>query len=379
VTAPYLIVSGDFIRTGGMDRANLGLASYLARTGREVHLVSHRADPHMLGEGRVLLHRVPKPYDSYALGEPFLRWTGTIWRARIARRHGCVVTNGGNCRSDDINWVHYVHAADGHRPARTRFKDRLQRALWRRSERRCVGAARVVVTNSRRTARDVVDRLGVPAARVHTVYYGSDMGPRGGAAHARSRIRGALGWPLGRPVVTFVGALGDRRKGFDTLFRAWKRLASYPDWDGLLCVVGAGRELPHWRRAAADEGLAQRIDFLGFRDDVPSILAAADLLVAPSRYEAYGLGVHEALCAGVPSFVSRSAGVAEHYPADLADFLLDDPEDDGDLSDRLRGWRKDMDGYRARVAMVSDVLSRRTWDDMAAQMVAVTGDGAERA
>ena len=42
--APYVIVTGDFVPTGGMDMANLALASYLAERGVELHLVAHRVD-----------------------------------------------------------------------------------------------------------------------------------------------------------------------------------------------------------------------------------------------------------------------------------------------------------------------------------------------
>ena len=45
MSAPIVLVSGDFVLTGGMDRANHALASYLLDRGREVHFVSHRVDP----------------------------------------------------------------------------------------------------------------------------------------------------------------------------------------------------------------------------------------------------------------------------------------------------------------------------------------------
>ena len=55
--------------------------------------------------------------------------------------------------------------------------------------------------------------------------------------------------------------------------------------------------------------------------DVPNLLRAADCLVAPTRYEAYGLGVHEALCCGLPGIVSADAGVAERYSPELQRFV----------------------------------------------------------
>ena len=41
-------------------------------------------------------------------------------------------------------------------------------------------------------------------------------------------------------------------------------------------------------------------------------------MVHPARYEAYGLGVHEAICRGLPAIVSAGAGIAELYPADAS-------------------------------------------------------------
>ena len=119
----------------------------------------------------------------------------------------------------------------------------------------------------------------------------------------RRAAREALG--IGdRRVAVFIGALGDRRKGFDVLFDAWRGLAADPAWDVDLFVVGAGAEREAWMQQAREAGLAERIRFLGFRSDVASVLAAADVLVHPARYEPYGLGVHEAICRGVPAIVT---------------------------------------------------------------------------
>ena len=101
---------------------------------------------------------------------------------------------------------------------------------------------------------------------------------------------------------------------------------------------------------------------------MPDVFAALDLLVHPSRYEAYGLSVHEALCRGVPAFVSRAAGVAEQYPAELADLLIDNPDDAGELAERLAVWRGCTDRVPALLAPLSHKLRARTWDAMAADI-----------
>ena len=57
--------------------------------------------------------------------------------------------------------------------------------------------------------------------------------------------------------------------------------------------------------APRDAGLAGAHDVSSaFAADVAPVIAAADVLVHPARYEAYGLGVHEALCRGLPAIVS---------------------------------------------------------------------------
>jgi len=98
---------------------------------------------------------------------------------------------------------------------------------------------------------------------------------------------------------------------------------------------------------------------------VPDLLRAADCLVAPTRYEAYGLGVHEALCCGLPALVSATAGVAERYPSHLGDLLLPDPDDAADLAARLRRWREATHQYSKMVSTLSEELRCYTWDDMA--------------
>jgi glycosyltransferase involved in cell wall biosynthesis len=236
--------------------------------------------------------------------------------------------------------------------------------------------ARLVIANSERTRRDLIDRLGVPPGRVHTVYYGADPERfRPPAPEERAAARARLGWAEsdGRPAAAFVGALGDERKGFDTLFAAWRRLARDPGWDARLLVVGAGAMLPAWRARAAEEGLGDSVRFLGFRDDVPAVLAACDLLVSPARYEAYGLNVQEALCCGLPAIVSADAGVAERYPGPLRELLLPDPDDPADLARRIAAWRADPGPLRSAVADLGRALRARPWDRCAAEIVALAG------
>jgi glycosyltransferase involved in cell wall biosynthesis len=368
----WVLVAGDFAPHGGMDRANYALACFLASAGDAVELVTHRAAPELAALPGVSLRQVHRPLGSHFLGGWGLSRAGKA-AARLARAAGGrVIVNGGNCVFPDVNWVHYVHAA--YRPDSPRgwlrgLKGRLARPLDLRAERAALREARVVVCNSRRTARDVVELVGVAEARVRVVYLGTDPArfPVVTPA-ARSEARDRLGWPQDRPVVLFIGALGDARKGFDTLYAAWRELCRDPRWDANLAVVGAGAALAGWRSQAAADALAGRIGFLGFRTDVPEILAASDVLVHPARYEPYGMGVHEALCSGLPAIVSAASGVSERYPADLAELILADPEDAGELAARLRHWRANPESLALCVRPLADELRSRTWAEMAREL-----------
>jgi glycosyltransferase involved in cell wall biosynthesis len=368
---PWLLVAGDFTPFGGMDAANHALARYLASRG-EVHLVTHRAWPDLASLPAVTVHRVWRPFNWNFLGSALLAKRGEdVWR-RLSPRHVRAIVNGGNCHLPGANWVHYLHAAYAPITAGSivrRSKGRLVYARDLAAERRALRDARVVICNSRRTQEDVIARAGVEASRTRVVYYGSDpvrfsMVDAAGRAAAKH----ALGSSPGRPLVGFVGALGDRRKGFDTVFRAWTVLCQRSTWDADLIVVGWGAELSDWRRRAREAGLDDRIRFAGARRDMPDVLAALDALVHPPRYEAYGLSVHEALCRGIPALVSATAGVAELYPPQLADLLIANPDDPQELVERLSRWRCDSEGFRALVMPLSERLRARTWDAMASEI-----------
>ena len=372
---PWLLASGDFVPLGGMDTANHALASYLARQSNgPVHLVAHRVSPDLAALPQVHVHQVPRPFGMHSLGEPLLTTVATRHARAIRHAGGRVLANGGNLDGRDVTWIHYVHAAYEPSASGT-LNAALVAARHRRyvaAERRALTHAQLLVCNSDRTVQDVVGRVGVDPKRVRRVYYGVDATRFHDGSRQPADARIGIGHDPSVPLVLFVGALGDRRKGFDTVYAAWNALCRTTEWDAHLLVAGAGAELGRWRALADRDGVAGRMTFLGYRTDVPALMAAADLLVHPARYEAYGLAVHEAICSGVPAIVSRSAGIAERFPDDLGDLLLDDVDSAADLCTTLRRWRTQPDEFRRRTGTFGAQLRTRTWDDMSRDIADVS-------
>jgi len=113
--------------------------------------------------------------------------------------------------------------------------------------------------------------------------------------------------PATRPVVLAVGRLA-AQKDFGMLLLAaarWQRRDPVP----LLVIAGDGPQAAALQAQAAADGVAAR--FLGQRGDVPALLAAADVVVVPSRWEGQPLIVQEALRAGRPLVAARAGGIPE--------------------------------------------------------------------
>jgi glycosyltransferase involved in cell wall biosynthesis len=377
-TASWVLVAGGFHRNGGMDRCNGALARYLAERGDRVHLVCHQADPEFISTATIRVHAVPRLVGSVTLGGLLLALEGS----RVARQVSLespgtrVLVNGGNCDWPDINWVHYVHRAwrrnGDPSPAWFKLKNRFSQWFQSGQERAVLRRARVVVANSERTRRDLVDFLKIDTKRIHTVYPGADPGFSPPSPSRRAAARAWLGKEGSKPLVAFVGGLGhDSRKGLDVLFAAWGRLCARPDWNADLIVAGDGRARDFWRRRISESGMEGKITLLGFTDRIPELLAAVDLLVSPVRYESYGLNVAEAICCGVPAMVTQTAGVAECYPVQLRELLICDPEDVDELVAKLLQWRTAATYWKERITPFSKNLRGHTLEVMAQQIASI--------
>jgi len=135
---------------------------------------------------------------------------------------------------------------------------------------------------------------------------------------ARARLRAAFGVPSDRVVVVAVSRLV-RHKGYPELLAAMK------DIDAELWVVGErlssdrGEDMEPYFSGA---GLGPRLRRLGYREDIPAILAASDIFSLPSHFEGLPMSVIEAMLTGLPVVATNIRGPREQVVDGVTGLLV---------------------------------------------------------
>lgn len=155
----------------------------------------------------------------------------------------------------------------------------------------------------------------------------------------RTAVRRALGVGEADVLALHVGRFHPQ-KAHDVLLEAFAR-ARVAQPALRLALVGAGRGRKEAEARAAALGLAGAVSFLGTRLDMPVLYAAADVFVFPSRFEAFGISLLEAMAAGLPAAVTRAGGIVEVATEETALFVeVDRP---GPLADAILALACDED------------------------------------
>ena len=161
---------------------------------------------------------------------------------------------------------------------------------------------------------DWIKGQGWDAARVHYLPNFAD------AATAPAIDRAVFQTPPGMTLALALGRLHEN-KAFDVLLQA---VAQVPDL--ALWIAGEGPLRQELEDLTASLGIADRVRFLGWRNDVAALFASADIFVCPSRHEPLGNVVIEAWAQGVPVIAAASQGPGKLIEHNQDGFLV--PVDD---------------------------------------------------
>jgi glycosyltransferase involved in cell wall biosynthesis len=232
--------------------------------------------------------------------------------------------------------------------------------FWRRAASLAMEwiAGRVTDTYLTVSTEEAVDarRLGI-SRRATPIGNGRDPACFHPDPAARARLRAGLGVAPDRVVVAVVSRLV-RHKGHPELLAAMREV------DAELWVVGNRLDSDHGEALEsyfANAGLGGRLRLLGYREDIPAILAAADIFALPSHFEGLPMSVIEAMLTGLPVVATDIRGPREQVvPGETG--LLVPPARVPELAAALQTLAADA-GLRARMGAAGRARALDLYDE----------------
>jgi glycosyltransferase involved in cell wall biosynthesis len=212
--------------------------------------------------------------------------------------------------------------------------------------------------------------LGLPEEKVVVVATAVSPMPR--PAGRREDIRRALGLPVDRPLVLYLGRLEPVKGPGHLVEAAGSVLAEVPEAG--FVFVGSGHLRPALESAVRTKGMTGDFFFAGAvrHDEVGRWLSAADLFVMPSLSEGVPHALLEALAFGLPAVASAVGGIPEIISDDVNGYLVA-PADPAALARRIVLLLRDPERRRAFGDAGRKVVEQRrlTWDRFAAEIATV--------
>ena len=280
----------------------------------------------------------------------------------LMARHGAVFHNPNPhapvvCTAPWVQSLHDLIPLVYDDPALAGLRNRFRRfgPRYRRAD--------AIIAVSRHAADEGIRLWGLDPGRIEVIHHGV------GAQYVPRRDREQ------EPGYISVVSEFSRRKGFDLAFQVIAGLADagYPQR-----LVVAGR-VQDWLRGEFDATLASapradRIDALGFVEDLPAVYQGATVHLVTSRYEGFGFPALEAMACGVPVVAFANSSL----PEVVGDAGILVP--DGDVAAMVKGVRRLLDdpALRADLADAGVERARRfTWAESASRHAEVYSKVAE--
>jgi glycogen(starch) synthase len=383
-----LILSWEFPPRliGGLGRHVDALTRALVAGGHDVHVIS-RSHPDASAEeshGRLRVTRVD-PSPSVVPFEQLVPWvlafnTGVLaaavrsmrtQRYDVVHAHDWLVASAAVevARSFDVPLVGTVHATEygrhqGHLPGPMNH-------LIHAIEGWFVEHSSRTVVCSTYMHEQVRSLFGVPDDRIDVIPNGVEVDALAPPADEVRALRRTLAED-GTHLVLFAGRL-EYEKGVQTVLHALERLVDRVGSVRFL-IAGIGTYSDELRSLVDELGLAHRVHFTGFLEERALRLhyAAADVAVAPSLYEPFGLVATEAMACGTPVVVSDTGGLREIVAEGSG--LTFPPQDAEQLAARIAEVIEDPDLAQQLVARGRErIRALYDWRDVATRTVRTYG------
>lgn len=367
----HRVVLGD-----GQGRVNYEVAWEAIRRGHHVTLVASSVAPELQQNSQVNWIDIPvKGYPTQLLSQMVFSMQSGLWLHKHQREFDLIKVNGAiTWARGDVNAVHFVHSSwlrfsygnarrsvanppQQRRSLRSTYQW-FYTALNARWEKKAFDQAKVVVAVSEKVAKELIE-IGVPPECIRVILNGVDLQEFAPGAVDHQK----WGLPENVPLALFAGDIRTPRKNLDTILNA---LVQVPELH--LIVVGATAGSPYPQLAESLK-LEERVHFVGFREDVPDLMKAADFLVFPSRYEPFGLVVLEAMATGLPVVTAATTGAAELVTPECG-VVLPDSDDTPALAEAMSRLAKCDRQQKSQMGEAARAIAEQhSWANMASSYV----------
>ncbi|MDQ0349000.1 glycosyltransferase [Ancylobacter vacuolatus] len=297
----FLGILGD----GGTERSTIRLAKELVARGYRVDLVASSVRGDMVREVSAGVRLVDLkaggtaraiiPYIHYLRRED----PEIVFACPSSVCFVAAAVNGTLTRRRTVIFVQHTWEGVLH-GRQARFRYGLQQKFVLPAYRR----AEAIIAVSHASKQQLLGIAGMRPERIHVIY-GPIWSPALEESAREAVTHPWLAEPRGGPVILAVGRLS-REKGIDTLLRAFALLPR--GREARLLVLGEGEERPALEQLVAELGLTGRVSMPGFEPNPFAYMARSALLVLPSRHEALGNVLVEAMAVGTPVVSTNSPG-----------------------------------------------------------------------
>jgi UDP-glucose:(heptosyl)LPS alpha-1,3-glucosyltransferase len=352
----------DYNRTHGHSRYVAELAERFAAE-HEVHVFANRFED--LPE-RITGHRVPAVRASALLSIFSFIVPATLM---VGHDFDIVHAQGLTMRGANVITAHICNARwlEGRRlleGGQAPWRERVFGALVIPAERWAFrGPQATVIAISEALRADLMRLYGVRGDTV-VVPHGVDLrqfNPGVRATH-RHVVRKELGLLPDQVAFLYVG---DLRKGFAPAVRALASVAGAR-------LVGVSRTNPReFMATATASGVADRVRVCPPTNQIERYYAAADALVLPTPYDAFGMVITEAMACGLPVITTPLAGAAELITPGVEGLLVESPTDVEALAAAMRALTTTQELRERMGAAAAALMTQHTWDRVAARTLEV--------
>jgi len=220
-----------------------------------------------------------------------------------------------------------------------------------------------IIADSRSTAADIKNKLGISVNKIDTIHLGTPVFPREPKRGLEQRNS------IPSKYFLFVGTL-DPRKNFERIFKAFELLRPLSQGLHLVIVGGEGWKNKNFLKMIRTHSLKTHIHMTGYlpRDRLVSYYENAICLMFPSLYEGFGLPILEGMSCGTPVITSNVSSMQE-VAGDAA--LLVDPYDIGAIAEAMNKLLRDEQLRERLISMGFQRAKEFSWKKCAEQTLKV--------